>query len=71
MSAEPEPNNQPAPRADETPEGAPNRGRFQKGCSGNNRGRPRGSGKRARSGSAFEVLLNKTLMGDRQRVRAS
>jgi len=39
----------------------PNAGWFLKGHSGNRKGRPRGSGKPAEKGSAFEVLLNKTV----------
>jgi Family of unknown function (DUF5681) len=38
---------------------APNSGRFPKGRSGNPKGRPRSS--RVATGSAFEVLLDKTL----------
>lgn len=41
--------------------GSPNAGWFSKGRSGNPKGRPRGSGKRTARGSAFEILLDRTL----------
>ena len=39
----------------------PNAGCFKKGQSGNRRGRPAGSGKRAQNGTASEILLDKTV----------
>jgi hypothetical protein len=60
------------------PPSAPNPGRFPKGRSGNLKGRPRGT--RVAKGSAFEVLLDRTLTlqlakrgveGDSAAVRAT
>lgn len=61
MSARAKPISQTQTGDDGSPEDSPNAGRFPKGRSGNPKGRPRGSGKRARQVSALEVLLDKTV----------